>query len=172
MKPFIISIYSLAFNLLIYVSTRFMATCEGIMTSVIFEHALRIQLRDDSANKKKTASSTAPSESGEDEADKAPETEGEGEENEDDLKGNLVGKINQLMSSDLDSLINARTLCIDAVAAPVGLVISVISLYSILGWSSLCGLGFLSAETSCQPLHLRLTETSFPLCSRYDSHPG
>lgn len=115
------------------------------MTSVIFEHALRIQLRDDSANKKKTAPSTAPSESGEGDADKTLETEREGEENEDDLKGNLVGKINQLMSSDLDSLITARTLCIDAVAAPVGLIISVISLYSILGWSSLCGLGFLSA---------------------------
>lgn len=71
-----------------------MARAEGIITSVIFEHALRIQLRDEGAAKKKAAAPSAPSsESGE----AAPaEDEGEGED-EGETKGNLVGRITNLV---------------------------------------------------------------------------
>lgn len=62
-----------------------MCRCESIITQLIFEHSLRIQLRDDPAK-----------------------TKGDTEADDTDQSGNLVGRINNLMSSDLDSLINAR----------------------------------------------------------------
>lgn len=67
-------------------------------------------------------------------------------EDEPAAKGNIVGRINNLMSSDLDSLINARMLCLDIISAPLGVVISAAGLYQILGWSSFVGIGFLSSS--------------------------
>lgn len=58
------------------------------------------------------------------------------------------------MSSDLDNLINIRMICLDVVSAPLGIVISVVGLYKILGWSSLCGLAFLVLTS---PLPAKLT---------------
>lgn len=75
-----------------------MAQAEGILTTVIFEHSLRIQLRDDGVDKKKGTSSATPSEAGDDSL----ATDAKAEESEDDegeAKGNLVGKINNLVSS-------------------------------------------------------------------------
>ena len=80
-----------------------MAQAEGILTTVIFEHSLRIQLRDDGADKKKGPSSAAPSEAGDNEPasdDKAGDDEGE-------AKGNLVGRINNLVSPALTVVVVA-----------------------------------------------------------------
>lgn len=86
----------LIFNLHIYISTRFMAQAEGILTSVIFEHSLRIQLRDDGADKMKGARSTAPSEAGDDQSTPESKPDQDGDD-EGEAKGNLVGRINNLV---------------------------------------------------------------------------
>jgi hypothetical protein len=83
-----------------------MAQAEGILTTVIFEHSLRIQLRDDGADKKKGTSSAAPSEAG----DNVPASDGKAEEGENDegeAKGNLVGRINNLVSPALTVVVVA-----------------------------------------------------------------
>ncbi|CED83676.1 Multidrug resistance-associated protein/mitoxantrone resistance protein, ABC superfamily [Phaffia rhodozyma] len=116
-----------AFNIFIYISTRFMVRCESILTQVLFEHSLRIQPRDESAGKANDGES---SENGEPTADA-------------NKGANIVGKINNLMSNDLDSLINARMIFLDIISAPLGVIISAWGLYSILGWSSFVGIGFL-----------------------------
>lgn len=55
-----------------------------------------------------------------------------------------VGQINNHMSSDLDSLIEARLFMLHLISAPLGIAVSVFGLYKILGWSSFVGISFLS----------------------------
>ncbi|KAL7413558.1 P-loop containing nucleoside triphosphate hydrolase protein [Mrakia frigida] len=124
----------ITFNILIYVSTRFMCRAESILTQVLFEHSLRIQLREDPTAKKEGA-------------DGEPAKAG----------GNLVGQISNHMSSDLDSLIGARMIMLSAISAPLGIAVSVFGLYKILGWSAFVGISFLIL-TSPLPAKLAMVQ--------------
>lgn len=53
---------------------------------------------------------------------------------------NLVGKINNLVTSDLSNIMGARNFLRLIVYTPVSLVFCIVFLYAILGWSALVGL--------------------------------
>ncbi|KAK7466190.1 hypothetical protein VKT23_004914 [Stygiomarasmius scandens] len=54
---------------------------------------------------------------------------------------NLVGRMNNLVTSDLQSIVDARDFGMLVVYTPIQLVLCVIFLYAVLGWSSFVGLG-------------------------------
>ena len=51
-----------------------------------------------------------------------------------DKGGNLVGKINNLVSTDLNNIIDGRDFLMIAVGCPIQIAICVAFLYIILGW--------------------------------------
>lgn len=48
--------------------------------------------------------------------------------------GNLVGKINNLVSTDLNNIIDGRDFLLIAVACPIQIILCIVFLYTILGW--------------------------------------
>ncbi|CAE6498063.1 unnamed protein product, partial [Rhizoctonia solani] len=62
---------------------------------------------------------------------------------EDDNSSNLVGKINNLMSTDLENIVEGADILFILVFSPVQIIFSIFFLYRILGWSSVVGMLFL-----------------------------
>ncbi|KAG9098020.1 hypothetical protein FS749_004906 [Ceratobasidium sp. UAMH 11750] len=62
------------------------------------------------------------------------------EEEKDADSSNLVGKINNLMSTDLGNITEGRDFLFVLIFSPVQIIISVIFLYNILGWSAVIGM--------------------------------
>ncbi|KAH7340934.1 hypothetical protein B0J17DRAFT_716110 [Rhizoctonia solani] len=62
---------------------------------------------------------------------------------EDNSSSNLVGKINNLMSTDLENIVDGADIMFVLVFAPVQIIFSIFFLYRILGWSSVVGMIFL-----------------------------
>ncbi|KAI0711030.1 hypothetical protein C8T65DRAFT_739602 [Cerioporus squamosus] len=54
--------------------------------------------------------------------------------------GNLIGRINNLVTTDLNNLVDGRDFLFIVLYAPLQVVLSVIFLYSILGWSAFVGM--------------------------------
>ncbi|RDX55372.1 hypothetical protein OH76DRAFT_1428233 [Lentinus brumalis] len=54
--------------------------------------------------------------------------------------GNLIGRINNLVTTDLNNLVDGRDFLFLVLYAPLQVVLSVIFLYSILGWSAFVGM--------------------------------
>lgn len=54
-----------------------------------------------------------------------------------------VGMINNLMSTDLDTLTNAREFFMLVGSVPIEIIFAVIFLYDLLGWASLVGIGMM-----------------------------
>ncbi|KAF8682983.1 P-loop containing nucleoside triphosphate hydrolase protein [Rhizoctonia solani] len=73
---------------------------------------------------------------GQDKVDDKSKEEGSG-------SSNLVGKINNLMSTDLDNVTEGCDFLFLVVYAPVQIIFSVFFLYKILGWSSVIGMAFM-----------------------------
>ncbi|KAH9912641.1 uncharacterized protein B0H18DRAFT_889646 [Fomitopsis serialis] len=76
---------------------------------------------------------------------KAPSPTGEGKREEPKKSegargGNLVGKINNLVTTDLDNLIKGRDFLLIVIEIPLQLALCIWFLYSILGWSAFAGM--------------------------------
>ncbi|KAJ8084456.1 hypothetical protein PM082_003226 [Marasmius tenuissimus] len=56
---------------------------------------------------------------------------------------NLVGKINNLVTTDLDNIVETRDFLFVVVYVPVQIVLAIVFLYIVLGWSSLVGLAMM-----------------------------
>jgi hypothetical protein len=79
------------------------------------------------------ASTTLVSEATPSEADKA-SIKGEDKKAVVEKGGNLVGKINNLVSTDLNNIIDGRDFLLVAVACPIQIALCIVFLYIILGW--------------------------------------
>ncbi|EUC62287.1 P-loop nucleoside triphosphate hydrolase, partial [Rhizoctonia solani AG-3 Rhs1AP] len=63
------------------------------------------------------------------------------DDNKDDNKdANLVGKINNLMSTDLANMIDGRDFLFVLLYGPIQIIFSIFFLYRILGWSAIIGM--------------------------------
>ncbi|KDQ56808.1 hypothetical protein JAAARDRAFT_36283 [Jaapia argillacea MUCL 33604] len=186
---------SLAIQWYIFITTGTLVRTEGIITQLVFEHALRIRMKaevnpsDSTASAASSTPSTAvhtpdsasiaevehepsPSGSGDDntsttardpsvastatakgkdkqkgkEADKesiasSKSKKDKEKEKDDGGKGsNLVGKINNLVTTDLGNLVDGRDFLWLILMGPLQIIISLIFLYLILGWSVFVGL--------------------------------
>ncbi|KAI0638608.1 multidrug resistance-associated ABC transporter [Trametes polyzona] len=54
--------------------------------------------------------------------------------------GNLIGRINNLVTTDLNNLVDGRDFLFIALYAPAQIIVAIIFLYSILGWSAFVGM--------------------------------
>ncbi|KAI9059804.1 multidrug resistance-associated ABC transporter [Trametes sanguinea] len=68
-------------------------------------------------------------------ADEKPATPGEGPSS-----GNLIGRINNLVTTDLSNLVDGRDFLFIILYAPAQIIVSIVFLYEILGWSAFVGL--------------------------------
>ncbi|PSS08857.1 hypothetical protein PHLCEN_2v3472 [Hermanssonia centrifuga] len=182
-------INTVLFQLYIFLSTGTLVRVEGIITSLAFDHALRIRLKAEVSDTKKasvveeipsapgsdagTPDSGSTAADGEDEDSatvhsrsttaasastaatvvapavskskaKAPEDKKEetkGAEKGPKAKGNnLIGKINNLVTSDLNNITSGRDFLFILVSAPMQIILSMWFLYVVLGWSAFVGL--------------------------------
>ncbi|KAJ7768239.1 multidrug resistance-associated ABC transporter [Mycena metata] len=101
----------------VFIVTRAIVRLEAILTQLIFEHALRIRFKSEkSAETTKGAAPTS-------RADQ-----------------NLVGKLNNLVTSDLQNITEGKDFMLLFVNMPLQLVLCIWFLYAVLGWSAFVGL--------------------------------
>ncbi|KIJ45713.1 hypothetical protein M422DRAFT_227467 [Sphaerobolus stellatus SS14] len=184
------NIGSIAFQYYIFLTTRMLVRTEGIITQLVFEHALRIRMKAESSQVQSNASSSvltpdtqSIAEDADDESEasstvnsgeetlresstsssatatttssspnargkqkdtppavKVSETKSEGK------KDNLIGKINNLVTTDLGNVVDGRDFLFLLLFSPVQFVVSVWLLYILLGFSAILGI-VLSAVT-------------------------
>lgn len=107
---------SLSFQWYLFVATRVRVQVESLVTQIVLETVLRIRMPHDVGEQ--TGESAAS-------ADSMPD---------------LVGKINNLVTSDLFNIVEARDFLFFFVYCPIKTVLCMIFLYHLLGWSALIGL--------------------------------
>ncbi|PSR81333.1 hypothetical protein PHLCEN_2v6412 [Hermanssonia centrifuga] len=172
------SINNVLFQLYLFFSTSTDVRVQGIITSLVFDHALRMRLKAEISDKQRTSisdpitSSNTPSSSiGGSEMEgsttahlletsaststtavvvsqevdhtKATPFEVKEEEAESDPKAtgdNLVGKLNNLVTSDLNNISKGCDFLLVVVSAPLQIALAMWFLYGVLGWSAFIGL--------------------------------
>ncbi|KAK0452213.1 hypothetical protein EV421DRAFT_1888046 [Armillaria borealis] len=127
----------------IFISTRCLVRAEGIITQLVFEHALRIHAKaetDSPASGKFQSRDLidAPEEASEDLQNPAEAKLGQHSEGK-----NLIGRINNLVTTDLKNITDARGFVQLLVYTPLQLILCVVFLYVILGWSAFVGLAII-----------------------------
>ncbi|KAI0703637.1 hypothetical protein BC835DRAFT_1262769 [Cytidiella melzeri] len=157
--------FTIFWQLYIYLSTGSLVRTEAIITSLVFDHALRIRLKAEADEKSKPAAAeSAPSSTPGSDAkgSNTPETGSTHEEDETNTvhsrsataastataatsattttKGNFMGKVNNLVTSDLDNITNGRDFLFLIMSAPLHLALGMCFLYVVLGWSAFVGL--------------------------------
>ncbi|KIP05211.1 hypothetical protein PHLGIDRAFT_534835 [Phlebiopsis gigantea 11061_1 CR5-6] len=156
---------TILWELYIFFSTRSLARTQAIFTSLIFDHALRIRFKAEAPGNSDVGEtpavrSSSPTDSGADTdtvatADAsvseaatvvAPASEQAKDDKKDtDEKGaekneNLVGKLNNLVTSDLENITEGRDFLFIVLFIPLLAILSMLFLYAVLGWSSIVGL--------------------------------
>ncbi|KAI0932659.1 hypothetical protein AcW1_000282 [Taiwanofungus camphoratus] len=176
---------SVALQYYIFNTTRMLVQVQGIITQLIFDHALRIRVKAEASETPapSTVSTAVPTPdnasiieaSGSQDPHRSPTTSEEDSdtahastadasstkgkqkpklvsESGDSKKpvekpaaggsqgGNLVGKINNLVTTDLQNIINGRDFLYIVVEIPLNTALSVWFLYKILGWSAFVGM--------------------------------
>ncbi|TFK40612.1 P-loop containing nucleoside triphosphate hydrolase protein [Crucibulum laeve] len=104
-----------------FISTRNVVRLEAILTQLIFSHSLRIRMNDPISQ----------------DLQEGPKT------------GHLVGRINNLVTSDLSNITSINDIWLVVLFSPFQIALSTWFLYVILGWSAFSGLAVMLA---CFPM--------------------
>ncbi|KAF8528008.1 P-loop containing nucleoside triphosphate hydrolase protein [Hysterangium stoloniferum] len=171
---------SIAVSFYLFTVTRVLVHAEAVITQVVFNHALRIRMKEETtaSSKPSTAANTPDSRSiAENNTDAETESRGETLQGEsfpsatskdatkkkpsnvsstsiptavssstsdkpasDSLSSNLVGKINNLITTDLGNVTDGRDFIYYAIYGPLQFCISAWFLYLILDWSAVVGM--------------------------------
>ncbi|KAF8477848.1 hypothetical protein JB92DRAFT_2801159 [Gautieria morchelliformis] len=172
---------SIAIQYYIFLATRMLVRTEGILTQLVFDHALRVRMKEEAkpgsapaseintpdtrsvVDEETEAESSSSGEgtlqgSGEssmatlpqspskgkkkapDTSSAAPSISGRSTKSDDEAKANLVGRINNYVSTDLGNIIDGRDFLFVVLFGPMQLAICVWFLYVVLGWSALVGM--------------------------------
>ena len=186
---------SILLQLYIFASTAALVRTEGILTQLVFEHALRIRMKEDAPNTggtsvpntpkaqtfdlplvddedrtgadpdgASTATTTAvdgvtiaaptsvstdpqmPAKSTSPPPPPSPSSSAKLEEKSEDSSpsgANLAGRINNLISTDLENITDSRDFMFLLIYAPLQTALCIAFLYTILGWSSFVGMGMM-----------------------------
>ncbi|KAF8885695.1 multidrug resistance-associated ABC transporter [Gymnopilus junonius] len=156
------------FQAYLYFGTMALARTQAVLTELIFEHSFRIRFKAETTASSSTAttpadtpdnrsiagSSTQEAQEGEAQSVRTESTsasaKGKGQADPSPIataspstdakkKDNLIGKINTLVSVDMDNVLGAKDFLILLVQVPVELTLAVIFLYQVLGWSAIVG---------------------------------
>ncbi|KAJ7072015.1 P-loop containing nucleoside triphosphate hydrolase protein [Mycena amicta] len=128
------AVNSLAFQWFIFESTHVANQMSSIITQLVFEHALRIRRRmpNDEVDKKKQK----------------------------DKDSNLLGKLTNLVSSDLQMINESRNVMFLFVLVPIQIIGSVIFLYQVLSWSAFVGMAVMVALLPAPGYVAKLEQTA------------
>ncbi|KZV93631.1 hypothetical protein EXIGLDRAFT_835559 [Exidia glandulosa HHB12029] len=142
---------SLVFECYAFVATRMLVQAESILTQLVFEHALRIRVKEETLHTDVESESNLES-SNTSEAVPAVKTvrtgsAAEGSNGQTKVPSstarkadNLVGKINNLVTTDLNNIVEARDFLFLVIYCPLQIIICVWFLYEVLGAASFAGL--------------------------------
>ncbi|KIJ23254.1 hypothetical protein M422DRAFT_786228 [Sphaerobolus stellatus SS14] len=110
-----------------FVGSRVLVRATALLTQLVFEHSLRIRMK---------------AEVDKDEKGKGKDVDVDATESEKTKKGGeyLTGKINNLITSDLEQIGEGREFLDVALTVPLGLILCILWLYKVLGWSAFVGL--------------------------------
>ncbi|EMD39570.1 hypothetical protein CERSUDRAFT_150130 [Gelatoporia subvermispora B] len=158
---------SLSFQWYFFIATRIEVRIQAMIMSLLFDHSLRIRMKAESGNEDEdsvrteaepalsvtsdeetlqssSASGNLPSGIDKGKATSFPEPEAERPTAaaQDKLK-NLVGKMNNLVTIDLDNIASATDFLMPLEMVPLQGALSIWFLYSILSWSALVGLAIM-----------------------------
>lgn len=112
---------SVTFQQYIFRSTRLIVRVKSAMTQELYHRAMSsMELDDDVVNEIQSKEGKAP-----------------------DQKTTSSGRLANLMSSDIDAVVGARDSLMISVGVPVGIILSCIGLYKVVGWASFVGTGFM-----------------------------
>ncbi|KZP30629.1 multidrug resistance-associated ABC transporter [Athelia psychrophila] len=149
---------SVAHQLNMFFAKRTLVRTEVIITQLVFEHSLRIRMKAEvrSAGAGEGDDATqvgTPTESVVGDAASVSSSKGKQKSRDDGEEAvpaspkpktkssdNLVGLVNNLVTTDLANISGARTFMFLLVYIPVQVVLCIVFLYRILGWSSIVGL--------------------------------
>jgi ABC-type multidrug transport system fused ATPase/permease subunit len=173
------AIGTIAFQFYIFTSTRAITRAEALFTQLIFDHALRIKMRDEvdpelieagpvsgamtpaiviedtsdavnghttveevNSDNGTTLNGLAQANGKGDNASTYSKGKGKGDVAGDKKKESkdIVGKINNLMGSDIDAIVEGRDVLLVLLFSPLQITFAVIFLWNVLGWSSLVGM--------------------------------
>ncbi|KAF8889981.1 multidrug resistance-associated ABC transporter [Gymnopilus junonius] len=159
--PFLMSVFFQAYT---NFGAMALARTQAILTQLVFEHAFRIRFKAEATTSTSTAvtqtgspdeGSISDSSAQENEAQSvqtettATSVKGKGRvdpseaaappEADSQKKNNLIGRINTLASVDLDNIIGANDFLVVVVSVPLELILSMVFLYEVLGWSAIVG---------------------------------
>ncbi|KAL7412630.1 hypothetical protein BDY24DRAFT_442169 [Mrakia frigida] len=156
---------SLAVQLYQMNSSRILVRVEGLVSQLILNHSLRIrfvgkpQVASRGSSSTRTSGINTPTASASTPATN--ETEVASEEVTSPAKetktqsGDIVGKINNLIGSDLQAIAQARDILIAVFFSPLQSLLSVLFLYRLVSWSSLVGLAAMLATFPLPTLLLK-----------------
>ncbi|EJD51854.1 hypothetical protein AURDEDRAFT_82731 [Auricularia subglabra TFB-10046 SS5] len=148
----------IAMHRYLFMATRTLVRVEAIVTQLVFEHALKIRIPaevpTDSANQSPgNSASTSISEgddgvtcasSGDDRDAKPPApatiSDSASTGNRDGAARDLIGRVNNLVTSDVSNITDARDILFLLLYCPLQVVICMSFLYAVLGWSAFAGL--------------------------------
>ncbi|KAF5317511.1 hypothetical protein D9619_013131 [Psilocybe cf. subviscida] len=119
-----------------FYATRVLVHAEAILTQLIYEHSLRIRLA--SENLDDNGSSEESSADGNSSNPKPTTADSHGTES-----NNIIGKINSLITVDLGNITQSRDFLFLFLAVPLQIILCIIFLYRVLGWSAIVGIGSL-----------------------------
>ncbi|KAF9029722.1 hypothetical protein BDZ89DRAFT_1065204 [Hymenopellis radicata] len=150
---------SISIQWYIFTATRLITLAEALLTQLTFEHSLRIRMK--AATPESTPSSTPSlSVAGSDSDDTVHDGSSTSSDNttaseetatakpasapvEHSDTSNLVGKINNLVTTDLENIVSARDFLLTVVYIPMEVALCIVFLYNVIGWSALVGLVFI-----------------------------
>ncbi|TFK34746.1 multidrug resistance-associated ABC transporter [Crucibulum laeve] len=152
----------------IFIATRTLVRTEGLLTQLVFEHSLRIRLKAETSKAKASEDGEATVVATPDTAsvngqgsstnttlnggssptstikgkDKAkPDTKKDDGPDKKKRAGedNMTGKINNLITTDLSNIVESRDFLIAILYVPLQLILCIVFLYKVLGWSAFVG---------------------------------
>ncbi|KAJ7119364.1 hypothetical protein C8R43DRAFT_1112474 [Mycena crocata] len=181
-----------AFQWNIFLGTRTVVRCEALITQLVFEHALRIRVKAETAEKKLDSGASTPDERSvpptepqdlttEPDTDAVSQDEilpassasiassapSKGKENstladepeKKDNDNNLVGKITNLVTTDLGNITESRNFLFAVLLTPIEVTLGVIFLYQVLGWSAFVGMGVMVVSFPLPGYVAKLSQT-------------
>ncbi|KAF5313867.1 hypothetical protein D9619_013092 [Psilocybe cf. subviscida] len=109
-------VVSLCFQWYHYLATSALVRAQSILTQLVLEHGLRLRVKADTSNESSSS------------------TKDEDVSKEEKVQDNIAGKINTLVTVDLDNIIGAKDCIMLFVQVPLELTLAGIFLYNVLGW--------------------------------------
>ncbi|KAJ7034289.1 P-loop containing nucleoside triphosphate hydrolase protein [Mycena alexandri] len=157
-------------------SMRLLVQVEGLLTELIFEHALRVRVKahNDAETAKDTSEDSGSTDGTLNQADEQSDTSSETAQgtpsttSKDPKQGGAarssgssvdVGKISNLVTTDLKNVTNMADFLLLLFYLPVSVVFSIMFLYIVLGWSAFVGLGTMMVLFPISGIAARILQT-------------